>query len=128
MNLSFSLSWRTNRKPPTTHYGARTGEHPRYYVRRERRCGTLFWIVYYHRGGLRDIELGCAPRTLREAQRFAEEDLGVRISGGEIPLLRGPISTIALGQPAAACPEKGSSAGDATDDHESASQSFGVVR
>jgi hypothetical protein len=82
-----SLKWRTNRKPPTTHYGAREGEYPRYYVRRERRSGGLFWIVYYCPGGLRDVELGGAPNTLREAQRIAEEDLVYRLNVHEIPRL-----------------------------------------
>lgn len=79
------LRWRTNRKPPATHYGAREGEFPRYVIRRERRTGALFWIVYYRPGGVRDVELGAVPNTYAEAQRIAEEDLAYRMALGEVP-------------------------------------------
>lgn len=86
------LMWRTKPGPPRTHYGARDGEHPRYYVRRERRSGSLFWIVYYRPGGLNDVELGCVPNTLREAQRMAENDLACRVALREIPKLEATTS------------------------------------
>jgi hypothetical protein len=84
---NFALSWRTARGPLRTHYGARHGEHPRYYIRHERRTGALFWIVYYRPGGLTDIELDANPNTLREAQRAAEDDLTRRVSLGDVPRL-----------------------------------------
>jgi hypothetical protein len=81
------LHWTTKAGPPRTHYGARANEHPRYYVRRERRWGTLFWVVYYRLGGLTDAELGSAPNTLDEAKRQAELDLEYRVAMGSIQSL-----------------------------------------
>ena len=82
------LRW-TVKGTPRTHYGARPGEHPRYYVRRERRSGTLFWIVWYRPGGLTDVELGVVPNTLDEAKRRAEEDLEYRVALAEVSRLQG---------------------------------------
>jgi hypothetical protein len=82
-----SLNWRARSGPPRTHYGARSGEHPRYVIRRERRSGAQFWCVYYRPGGLKDIELAVVPNTLAEAQRAAAEDLAMRVSLGEIKTL-----------------------------------------
>lgn len=83
-----SLMWRTKPGPPRTHYGARAGEHPRYAIRHERRSGALFWIVYYRPGGLQDVELVVDPKSLREAQRLAENDLACRVALREIPKLQ----------------------------------------
>lgn len=75
----------TTSEAPNTHYGARRGEYPRYYVRRERRSGELMWVMYYRPGGLKDLELNVWARSLRDAQRLCRDDLWRRIALGEIP-------------------------------------------